>query len=241
MATVDNITVAKYYIECELGNIVDQDTVSLLANHYTSNPLRLLEALSFTYRLNSVFDYIANDRYRWEVREVAIDDIVLTGMGEVLTKVIYSEAIAQNVRKFIQYIAAHEGDSTFDELRRSSPVPKQKRTVILRQEDGILKMLDGSHRLISMAMAGAQHVNAYVAVIDNDTSLPKVGDAVFLRLRKVWTMTNDASVRSSVEGTVIGMIKMTEDGRRAVKSYWVDMAPSEEVRDAGARILESSS
>jgi hypothetical protein len=110
MTEVDRMTVARYYVECELGNIVDCDTISYNERLNSSNLLRILEALSFTYRANSVFDYVASDRYRWKLSEVHIDEIVMTGMSELLTKIIYSDDVQQNVSKFIEYIKNHSDD-----------------------------------------------------------------------------------------------------------------------------------
>ena len=48
---VERDIVADYYSLCELGNIVD-GAIRLKKDLYHSNSVRLLEALSFTYRAN---------------------------------------------------------------------------------------------------------------------------------------------------------------------------------------------
>ena len=106
MTVLDKDIVAEYYIECELDNIVDGDAIQLKKDLYHSSTARLLEALSFTYRANFVFDYVYGGEFRWEKRTVRADDITLTGMGEHLTEIIYSEHVQRNPRMFVEYIAA---------------------------------------------------------------------------------------------------------------------------------------
>ena len=239
MAEVDKNVVAQYYIDCELDNIVTGDSIKLREGTYSSNISRLLEALSFTYRANGVFDCIESGNYRWEERTVTLDEITLTGMGESLTEIIYGNEVQQEPIKFVEYIKNHSNDDRFRELQPKK-VPQSRQTLILVEEKGILKMLDGSHRLLSMVMDGTKSINAYIAVVATDAAKPMVGDAIFLRLRKLWQQTEDPQFRDSIESTVVGMIKATSNGEQSVNAYWVEMAPNEKVRDAGQLLIDRS-
>jgi hypothetical protein len=238
MTVVDRSMVAEYYIECELDNIVVGSNIQLKNDHYHSNTQRLLEALSFTYRANGVFDYVYGGQFRWEKREVAVDDIQLGGMGEYLTDIIYSKEIGQNPRKFVEYVKRHPEDERLHQLK-PSVVPKNRQTILLRETQGGLKMLDGSHRFLSMIMGGADRVRAYVAVPVGTDEKPMIGDAIFLRLRKLWQQTDDVAFQRSIVSTVEGMIRASSDGKQAVKAYWVSMAPNEAVKSVGRQILET--
>lgn len=237
---VERDEVAKYYIQCELDNIVVGENVQLVEQHYANNTTRLLEALSFTYRINHVFDCVEDGTYTWYKREVAVDDIVLLGIGEALTPIIYSEAVQQNPRKFVEYIRQHQDEPDFDELRPHS-VPVNRRTVILMEHEGRLAILDGSHRFLSMVQQGAETVQAYVAVAANPSSKPMIGDATFVRLRKLWERTDDLAFQQAIEQTVLGMMEASSDGARAVERYWASPNQKESVRAVGRRLLDMMS
>jgi len=237
MSTVDKDTVAKYYVESELDNIIKGENIKLVEGLYSSNMSRLLEALSFTYRANGVFDYIESDQFTWEERTVSIDDITLTGMSSEITKVIYSDEVQQNPHKFIEFVRNHADDKRFEEIQPRD-IPDNRRTLILREKDGVIKMLDGSHRFLAMAMNGTTLFHAYVATITDADAKPAIGDTIFLRMRRLWQTTKDADFKNSIENTVVGMIKETSNGANSVRIYWVNAAPTEEVKTAGKHILE---
>jgi len=237
MSTVDKDTVAKYYVESELDNIIKGENIKLIEGLYSSNMSRLLEALSFTYRANGVFDYIESDQFTWEERMVSIDDITLTGMSSEITKVIYSDEVQQNPHKFIEFVRNHADDKRFEEIQPRD-IPDNRRTLILREKDGVIKMLDGSHRFLAMAMNGTTLFHAYVATIADVDAKPAIGDTIFLRMRRLWQTTKDADFKNSIENTVVGMIKETSNGAHSVRIYWVNAAPTEEVKMAGEHILE---
>lgn len=186
-----------------------------------------------------MFDCIESGKYQWEERTINLDDITLTGMSEDLTDIIYSDEVQQCPLKFVEYIRRHSDDDRFSEIQ-TTMVPQNRQTLLLREDNGTLKMLDGSHRLISMIMNGIKSTNAYVAVANSNGARPMIGDAIFLRLRKLWEQTADPLFRASIEKTVIGMIKATRNGEQSVDSYWVRMAPNEEVRAVGRRLVDES-
>ncbi len=239
MTTVDKDIVTKYYIECELDNIVTGENITLVEGLYSSNTSRLLEALSFTYRANGVFDYIENDQCTWQERTVSIDDITLTGMSPEITKVIYSDDVQQNPRKLIEFIQGHPGDKRFDEIQLGN-IPDNRRTLLLREKNGVLKMLDGSHRLLAMAMNGATSFNAYVATVADADAKPAIGDTIFLRMRRLWQATKNPDFRASIEKTVAGMVRETSNGAHSVQAYWINAAPTKGVKVAGERILANA-
>ena len=235
---VDKNEVANYYIQCELDNIVVGENVQLSKQHYANNTVRLLEALSFTFRANHVFDCVEDDTYTWYKREVAVDDIVLLGMGEVLTPIIYSDEVRQSPRKFVEYIRRHPDEAAFNALR-PQPVPANRQTVLLMEHEGRLSVLDGSHRFLSMVQQGAETVQAYVAIPTNPGARPMIGDTTFIRLRKLWERTDDPTFREAIEQTVLGMMKASSNGVRAVERYWTSPNQKEPVRAVGQKLLNA--
>jgi hypothetical protein len=239
MINVDKDTVAKYYIECELDNIVTGENIRLAEGLYHTNTSRLLEALSFTYRANGVFDYLEGGQFQWNERVVSIDEITLGGMSPEITKVIYSDEVKQSPHKLIEFVHNHPGDKRFEEIQPRD-VPENRQTLLLREEDGIIKMLDGSHRFLAMAMSGKTSFRAYIATATHNEAKPMIGDTVFLRMRRLWQKTTDPIFKASIEKTVVGMIRETSNGAHSVQIYWVDAAPNQEVRTAGKRLLEET-
>lgn len=237
MKLVDRDEVANYYIECELENIVKADSLQLVKDQHHHNTARLLEALSFTYRANGVFDYVENDRYQWEIRKVAVDDILLGGMGQKLTELIYSDEVGRSPRKFIDYFNSHQDDKRLRELK-PRPVSQNRQIILLRQHEGTLITLDGSHRFLSMIMNGASMVTAYIATLVDKDAKPMIGDATFLRLRELWRQTNDTEFKQAIEQTILGMIAASSDGVQAVQAHWISMAPDEQVKHIGQELLD---
>lgn len=78
--------VIRYYIESELGNIVSGDNWQPSTALEGKDLERLLEALSFTFRANGIFDVIQSGQYIWQKRQVKLDEILLTGMGEFIDR-----------------------------------------------------------------------------------------------------------------------------------------------------------
>lgn len=240
MSEIDKAIVTKYYIECELDNVVAGDGIRLKNDGYSSNLPRLLEALSFTYRLNGVYDYVESNGVTWTERQVPIDEVLLTGMGEHLTELIYSDEVGQNPRRLVRYAQDNPEDPRIAELAPRE-VPENRRTILLRQDSNDqLLLLDGSHRFLSMVALGETAVHAYVAAPLESKEKPGIGEATFLRLLTLWRQTDDPEFRAAIEQTTMGMVRETSNGYQAVQSYWVTMGQNDEVRATGRRILAES-
>lgn len=238
MTEINRDIVAQYYIECELDNVVQGSDFQVRSELYRSDLSRLLEALSFTFRANDVFDYVQGSQYTWEEREVPIKDVTLTSMGEHISPIIYSDDVQCNPHKFAEYIKAHQGDPRLAELN-ADPVPSSRQTILLRENNGVLKMLDGSHRFMSMVMNGAVSVNAYVAKLTDPNAKVMLGDAIFLRLKKLWQQTEDPELKQAIERTVIGMVGVSRDGAQAVQNYWIKRAPDPATKASWSKLLNN--
>jgi len=237
MSIVSKDEVAKYYIRCELDNIVDSKAIKLKEGLYNTNVSRLLEGLSFTFRANSVFDYIESNQYKWEEREVSVDNILLTGLSGKLDELVYSDQIQQNPLKFVDYIQNHSNDELLEQFKPKD-IPDDRQIILLRESNDKLMILDGSHRFLTMVMSGKRTVACYVAILADMNAKPFIGDATFIRLRKFWQQADDPAFKKSIEQTIIGMMASTVNGRDSVRAYWVDMAPNDEVKAVGKKLLQ---
>lgn len=235
MNDIDREIVATYYIECELDNIIASKNLQLTESAKANLP-RLLEALSFTYRANLVFDYVMDERFTWEKRIVRVDDVTLTAMGEFVTPIIYSPEVQRSPRKMATYIKQHPDDEHMQGLRYR-PVPENRQIILMRQDGDKIKMLDGSHRFLSLVMEGKEFIEAYIAKPANSNAKPMLGDAVFLRLRLQWQATDDPELKRAIEQTARGLVDQSSDGQTAISAYWVSMVHHTDVKAAGLRIL----
>ncbi|MGI6612409.1 MAG: hypothetical protein ACOX0Z_02445 [Candidatus Nanosyncoccaceae bacterium] len=233
MTKIDCKEVAKYYIECELDNISNG---SIKLHNNPPDWPRLLEALSFTFRANGVFDFIMNPQNIWEKREVDANKIRLTGMGEGLTEIIYNPKIDRNPKRLAELIQKNPTDTRFANFK-TRDVPENRQTIILRRSGDEMWLLDGSHRLLSMLMRGKSRFTAFIVTPTKSNTKPFVGDAVFLRLREFWRNSTNTNFKESIEKTIAGMVSESDNGYNSVKRYWIDDAPNEEVVKAGKRIL----
>lgn len=234
---VDHKEVAKYYIECELDNIIAGEDIKL--HNGLSDWPRLLEALSFTFRANSVFDFVMSYPNAWEKREVDADQIKLTGMRTELTKLIYSPEINRSPQKLIDFIQQNPGDPRLASLEVRT-VPANRQTLILRQQNEELWLLDGSHRFLSMLAQGTTKFMAFIVTPNSDVLKPFVGDTIFLRLREFWRHSTDESFKKSIEETAAGIARESVNGRASIQKYWIDDAPNGDIRKVGKKILSTA-
>lgn len=249
-ADVDRLQIARYYLESELPNILHDEGVeahTLINNSVQrlsdKQTWRLLEALSYTYRINNVFALVSNAGYDWQEVELPLDAITLTGTRPHIDKIVYSEEIQQNPEKFARYLQAYfsehvqKDDDPLDlnEFRpRDEPIVHD--TLIVRQtEDGLIKMVDGTHRLIARGMAGEGSFRCYCAVPNDEPALHHRGDSLFVTLRRAYLAMPEH--QDAILEVTKALAKDSLDGIDAVKDYWVTHARTDDARQIGQALL----
>lgn len=241
--------VARYYLKAEFGQLFGNDVahtrLAPVIDEWQDAMLwRVLEAMSSTYRLNSVFWTVTDARYEWREELWDIASIGLTGMKPSINTVMKRPEVNHEppqFGKFLQtYFKSHPND---DPLELNELRPGGQETafpiILLRQQPdrGRPVMLDGSHRLLELVQQGKTQVQAYRAVPVHAAGYPMLGDASFKLLRALYADARNEAERGAIFETALLMAAHSSDGRTAIKTYWLDHTESEEVRAAAERML----
>jgi len=249
---VARIDVARYYLESELIGIFRADdrpfaetTQSVIAEKSEREIWRLLEALSYTYRINGVFSYVTNKGVDWHEAEISVDAIALTGFNPVVDKIVASESVGRHPAVFAKYLQAyfakHPNDN--DDPGRLNEFRPKKTTgsydrILVFERRGRLYMLDGGHRLVALAMDGIEKVSAYVAAPNDKKNRSMRGDSTFETLRSIYDKARNEQDRTAILATTRILMNRSIDGRDAVKKYWIEHGRKQKVVDAGYTLLE---
>jgi hypothetical protein len=100
------------------------------------------------------------------------------------------------------------------------------------------EMVDGIHRLIELALAGAREVRVYRGAPNGFPRRPMAGDSAFFQLRDLYARhRHDPDSAAAILRATALLARDSVDGAPAVATYWVDHSRDAEVRSAGARVL----
>lgn len=205
---------------------------------------RLLESLSYTYRMNSVFHRVYDASNQWVDAELPIGNISLTGTKPHINDIVYSPEIANSPIAFAQYLSdyfkEHENDDPLDlnEFRARGGLEELLATrLITAQKLDSLEIVDGTHRLIKCAMLGASSVRAYVALPSGQESVAMKGDSTFLTLRLAFEIASSATEQEYLLQACKLLAEDSLDGYEAIKVYWIEHPRDAAIQDAGRRIL----
>lgn len=243
--TIPANEIAKAYLLAELDKIFPGDNFQKeLEENINKLPekeiWRLLEALSFTYRLNGVFWSISDDSFVWSKEEVDCNRLILTGMSPQIDKITHSETVDNNPIKFrnylVNYFDKHPNDDPegLKQFRSKGKVIKYP-TILLVEIDKKLRLLDGSNRLIAHLLAGNKTITAYVGRKVKAGKM-RLGDSTFWLLRKVYEK-GDESTKQAVLTIVKELAYVSSDGKEAVEAYWISHVRDEKLREVGKQIL----
>lgn len=245
--TVASSEIGRYYLKSEfnrlflldkkINNAIDERIDSLDENTFW----RLLEALSFSLRLNWMFWFIGSDKFTWNEEVWQVENITLTGMDPNIDKVIHSEEINSNPLRFSEYLEKYfklhpEDDPEGLEQFRNHSREVAYTKLTLRESDGKIKILDGSNRLMNLVRNGAREITAFVAHETNPKGKMKIGDSTFYLLRFLYEKSNEED-QKAILATTKRLMQEASDGKTAVKSYWVDHVRDEELKKLGKKLL----
>lgn len=240
------IEVAREYLIVELGKILSENNlqrslIESIGKLSEQEVWRLLEALSFTYRLNRVFWTISDDGFVWTKENVNCNNLVLTGMNPNIDRIIFSETIQNNPINFRDYLFAYfkkfpnsdpEGLNQF----RPKGITIKHPTIILTTKNGKFYLIDGSNRLIAHLLNGNNTINAYVGRKIKDGKI-KLGDSTFWLLRDVFEK-GDKLTKHAVLTIVKELIDASSDGKKAIETYWISHVRNVQVKEAGKKIIK---
>jgi len=248
-ANVSAEEVAKSYLVAELSKILpgessQKELEQNIAQMKTKDMWRMLEAMSFTYRLNGIFWAISDDGLLWSREEIDCSGITLTGMSPQIDKVTHSDNVGQNPIKFRDYLIEyfkkhsndeHEGLSQF----RSRKIEIKHSTIIVLEKEDKLLILDGSNRLMAHLLSGEDDISAYVGRRSRPGKM-RLGDSTFWLLRRVYEKGGEPT-KKAVLTVVKELIKASSDGKNAVKTYWISHARDETLKKVGKELIDENS
>lgn len=107
--------------------------------------------------LNWVADYVTDVNVRWTKEEIEIDSLYLTGMGPAENVFV----ITQADRSAAKFRALLESDA--EAQRVFAGITYDPAPILLRREEGNLKVLDGMHRVVGAIKKGKTVITAFVA------------------------------------------------------------------------------
>lgn len=248
---VTQLEVAKYYLKVEFTKLFPDASLETIQsgidNLKDKNIYPLLEAMSFTYHLNGVFYNLTKEGYIWNEETWDVSELILTGMDPNVNKVIFSDEVNGDALKFKKYLRNYfENNTVSDPEGLFSYMPSSKEIyfpkLLMKEKDGKVLMLDGSHRLTEMLLNDVETVHAFVGhpVISKKEEDRKVhmGGSTFIMLTIAYKNGN-AEERNAVLTVVRQLIKRSLDGKDQVQKYWVDRQRDEEVKKAGEELLNS--
>lgn len=247
---VDPIVIARYYLRCELPNIfpsLSSSEIEKDLSQLSEEQLwRLLEALSFSYRLNGIFRSIGNQGLNWHQMTLETNSILITGINPQVNKVLYLEghdnrrpnAFAAYLRQYFEAHPAGDDPEALNEFRpQLQPVTNQTIVAVYHQDKNEIHCLDGAHRLMEMVQQGEKTVTTYVAIPNGKPLKDRVGESTFLLLRKLYE--DHPKQHNAIEAVTLLLGQNAADGREAIAEYWGAHCRDKMVVAAGKRLVSA--
>ncbi len=242
--------VGKYYIKAEFDRFL-QNPAARLSTEATIDSLsqqdfwRMLNAMSFTFRMNALFWMISDTSYSWQEEKIPAQQIELLEMSPKVDAVTFSSTIGRDPVKFSGYLQDYfvkhpyveddpEGLGQFRPNNREIVYPK----LISVERDNKIKLVDGGNRLMAMLQRGQDEVTSFVGRKANLEGRPMLGDSVFLLLKGAYEKAAPED-RPAILRTVRLLMGQSRDGVDAVQSYWIDHVKDLGQRKIGEGLLRS--
>lgn len=248
-SNVSPITVGKYYLKVELNKLFKAEelragidkTIDELEEHTF---WRLLEAMSFTLRLNGIFWAVSNDKYTWSEEEWSAENITFVQMRPSIDKITFSPKIGGNPLKFRDYLKEyftdHPGDDP-ENLDQFRPDPNRQipySKLFLVEEGEKIRLIDGGNRLIANLMRGQDKITAYTARATNLEGKYRIGDSTFWLLGRMLNQANPED-KDAVLKTMKILINNSLDGKNATQTCWINNIPEPELRNKYKDLLNT--
>ncbi len=139
----------------------DREYTEILIDHLirktrqTNKPEDLLLMLSGA-SLNWIADFVLDESVAWEKREINVADLYLTGTNPEWNKIIIDRA-QRSPEKLKRLMAEDSAVKTMLSNLVFDEVP-----ILVRVDDGKLKVLDGMHRVVAAIRDNRKTVSAYI-------------------------------------------------------------------------------
>lgn len=125
---------------------------------------RLIAGLSEGYMLKGIYRLLTNSKFSWQLEEIRMDDVTMTGMGGVLDELL--AAADWTPSQFADVWKAQP--QSFKDEEGLDPHPRRDHTpIVLYEQDGNLRVMDGMRRTCVAAIQRQDSIQAYVGRITN--------------------------------------------------------------------------
>lgn len=146
----------------------------------------LLSGISEAVRLNGVHQYLTDDSFSWQLEDVALKDLMLTGMGPVVDPITL-DLCERDPLKFKKEWA--NNPNVRKTLTTDADITTQLTTsypIIVFEREGKLAVFDGMHRTLATIISGKDSIQAWVGRVTNPQGKPLINSQMSMLLWKVW-------------------------------------------------------
>lgn len=243
--------VGKYYLKIELSKLFPAEelrvgidkTIDSLEDY---DFWRLLEAMSFTFRLNWIFWAISNTKYTWSEEEWSPEEVTYVRMRPSIDKITFSADINGNPIKFRDYLKKYFDEHPNDDpegLEQFRPTPSREinyEKLFLVHYGNKVELIDGGNRLMASLAKGNERLIAYTAHETNPAGKCRIGDSTFWLLGRTYIEAS-AEDKNAVLKTIELLVNLSVDGKQAAQNYWLNNIPDPELKKKCEELINSKS
>lgn len=147
----------------------------------------MLSGISESIQLNSIHQYLTNDKYSWTLENISINKILLTGMNPIINKYTL-DVCSRNPKKFVKQWK-NDAIMRIDLISNGFDVKIEnnvKFPIITFKEGDKFVILDGMHRTLTSIIANKKHIKGWVGRIAKSNGQPLINNSQSMFLFRTW-------------------------------------------------------
>ncbi len=165
---VKNILVARYYLIVELGKPFKTAESKKLLNDFIyslsdDEAWNLLRLVSEEYRQNNVYQSLLDSKNKWCKQAVNLRDIKLSDVNSKVKP--YLVQTDYNLSNFCNFLKLNNHLEELKEFESRS-VRDEEKVFLFSFSDGNYKIIDGNHRIVSLALLGYTEFEGYIKIYE---------------------------------------------------------------------------
>jgi hypothetical protein len=129
---------------------------------------------------------LTDDSYSWELEDIAIKDLMLTGMGPVVDPI----TLEKSERDPLKFKKLWENDPQIRKtLTEDADITEKVATdypIIVFEREAKLAVFDGMHRSLATIISGKPTIQAWTGRVTNPNGKPLLNSSMSLLLWKMW-------------------------------------------------------
>ena len=241
------VDIARTYLVVEMSRIFGNDEFVgkrwEVQNLPDKEVWRLLEALSFSYRLNGMFWEISSQANSWHCASLPVDAVLITGINPAVDKILYMEGCDnRHPKQFAAYLAEYFGKHPNDDPQglgefrpRHKPVAFPIIHAAFQPKSGEIHCMDGAHRLMELVQQGQERIDVFCAVPSGKPAKSLIGDSTFWLLSRLYE--DHPEHRGAIQEVTQLLGCNATDGFSAIHEYWQRHSRDASVKTAADRLL----